>query len=83
MLEEQEDVFYYVTVMNENYAQPSLPAGATRACCAGMYRLSAPAARDGDATRVQLLGSGAILREVIAAAAVLEATTASPPTSGA
>jgi pyruvate dehydrogenase E1 component len=69
MLEAQEDAFYYVTVMNENYAHPALPAGAEEGILRGMYRLreGAPGAR-----RVQLLGSGTILREVLAAADILE-----------
>jgi pyruvate dehydrogenase E1 component len=68
MLERQVDEFYYVTVMNENYAQPSLPEGATDAIVRGMYRLGAYG--DG-AAKVRLLGSGTILREVIAAAQML------------
>jgi len=67
MFAEQENVFYYITVMNENYPQPPLPDGAMDGILAGMYLLD----RHDDAT-VQLLGSGAILREVIAAAALLE-----------
>jgi len=66
MLAEQEDVFYYVTVMNENYVQPPLPAGAEEGVLRGMYRF----AGRGDGT-LQLLGAGAILREVIAAAELL------------
>ncbi|SNT07542.1 pyruvate dehydrogenase E1 component [Noviherbaspirillum humi] len=72
MLERQEDVFYYVTLMNENYAQPSLPAGVEDDLIRGMYRYGGhapPSAR----ARVRLLGSGAILREVIAAAEMLAA----------
>jgi pyruvate dehydrogenase E1 component len=71
MLEAQEDVFYYVTVMNENYAHPEMPAGAEEGIVRGMYRLreSRIASRE---SRVQLLGSGAILREVMAAAEILE-----------
>jgi pyruvate dehydrogenase E1 component len=71
MLERREDVFYYLTVMNENYAQPSLPAGAERGVIRGMYRFST---RDveGASSKVRLLGSGAILREVIAASELLE-----------
>ncbi|UGS35122.1 pyruvate dehydrogenase (acetyl-transferring), homodimeric type [Capillimicrobium parvum] len=69
MLAEQEDVFYYLTVMNENYAHPPLPEGATEGILRGMYLLrEAPA---GDGPRVQLLGSGTILREVEAAADLL------------
>jgi pyruvate dehydrogenase E1 component len=70
MVEEQEDVFYYVTVMNENYPHPAMPEGAREAILKGMYRLSeAPAAKG---PRVQLLGCGTILREVMAAAALLK-----------
>jgi pyruvate dehydrogenase E1 component len=70
MLERNEDVFYYITVMNENYAQPSLPCEAVDSVIKGMYRFSA-AAGDGGPARIRLLGSGAILREVIAAAQLL------------
>src|SRR5918995_1361415 len=65
MLEAQEDVFYYLTVANENYAHPAMPQGAREGILRGMYRL-----REGK--QVQLLGSGPILREVIAAAELLE-----------
>ena len=70
MCDEQEDVFYYLTVMNENYRHPPLPDGAEEGILRGLYLL-----REGtEATtpRVQLLGSGAILREVLAAADLLE-----------
>jgi pyruvate dehydrogenase E1 component len=70
MIEKSEDVFYYITVMNENYAQPSLPAGAAESVLKGMYRLTQTDAQGRDA-QVRLLGSGAILREVIAAAKLL------------
>jgi pyruvate dehydrogenase E1 component len=69
MFAEQESVFYYVTVMNENYPHPALPEGAEEGIRRGLYRLRA----GGDGKhRVQLLGSGTILREVEAAAAMLE-----------
>jgi pyruvate dehydrogenase E1 component len=69
MCTEQEDVFYYLTVMNENYAHPPLPEGAEDGILKGMYLLhEAPA---GDGPKVQLLGSGAILREVEAGAELL------------
>jgi len=79
MLEAQEDVFYYVTVMNENYAQPPLPPGAEEGIKRGMYRLResplvAAGVKAGGAKkfpRVQLLGSGTILREALAAAEIL------------
>ena len=69
MCTEQEDVFYYLTVMNENYVQPPLPEGVEDGILRGIYRLRE---RTGDGPRVQLLGSGAILREVAAAADLLE-----------
>ena len=70
MVADQEDVFYYITVMNENYEHPAMPAGAEQAILKGMYVF-----REGSKKklRVQLLGSGTILREVIAAGALLEA----------
>lgn len=72
MLVEQRDVFYYVTLMNENYAQPDLPEGAHEDVIRGCYRFAA----FGDskaARRVTLLGSGAILTEVLKAAQQLAA----------
>ncbi|HUL94383.1 MAG TPA: pyruvate dehydrogenase (acetyl-transferring), homodimeric type [Usitatibacter sp.] len=70
MVEEQEDVFYYVTLMNENYPHPALPADAREGILKGMYKLSDAGAAKGP--RVQLLGSGTILREVMAAAQLLK-----------
>src|SRR6185503_5183656 len=67
MVEAQEDAFFYVTVANENYAHPGMPPGATEGILKGMYRLK----EAGQAT-VQLLGSGPILREVLAAAELLD-----------
>jgi pyruvate dehydrogenase E1 component len=70
MFRERESVFYYITVMNENYAHPPMPEGARDGILRGMYRIRAG---QGEATaRVQLLGSGTILREVIAGAELLE-----------
>ena len=70
MLEEQQDVFYYVTLMNENYEQPNLPADAAEGVIKGMYRYAGyPAAQP--RSKVRLVGSGTILREVIAAAGLL------------
>jgi pyruvate dehydrogenase E1 component len=69
MVVEQQDVFYYLTVMNENYAHPALPEGAEQDILKGMYQFAKGAANNGP--RVQLLGSGAIFREAIAAAALL------------
>lgn len=72
MMEQQADEFYYVTVMNENYAQPSLPAGVEDSIIKGLYRLGHHPAAKGK-PKVQLIGCGAILREVEEAAALLEA----------
>ena len=70
MVEDQENVFFYLTVMNENYAHPGLKPGQAEGIIKGMYKLI-----DGNPslkTRVQLLGSGVILRESIAAKELLE-----------
>jgi len=75
MLLAQEDVFYYVTVMNENYVQPALPQEAEEGIRRGMYLLRpSPLAGTGKKKlpRVQLLGAGTILREALAAAEILE-----------
>jgi pyruvate dehydrogenase E1 component len=71
MLSEQEDVFYYVTLMNENYVHPAMPKGAEEGILRGMYPLREASKRSRKPV-VQLLGSGTILREVIAAADLLE-----------
>ncbi len=70
MLVQQQDVFYYLTLMNENYAQPDLPAGAREGVIRGAYRY---ATYGEGAPRVTLMGSGAILTEVILAAQDLAA----------
>jgi pyruvate dehydrogenase E1 component len=81
MFVEQEDVFYYITLMNENYVHPPMPEGAEEGILRGMYQLRAGgASRSRSASRssrsrkprAQLLGSGTILREVLAAAELLE-----------
>jgi pyruvate dehydrogenase E1 component len=74
MMEAKENVFYYLTVMNENYAHPALPEGSEEGILKGLYRLPSlsPGARRTRAGRVRLLGSGAILREAIAAADLLD-----------
>ena len=72
MLTEQRDVFYYVTLMNENYAQPNLPAGVENDILKGCYHFQGPAAHlPLNAPRVSLMGSGAILLEVLKAADLL------------
>ena len=68
MMTEQEDVYYYLTLMNENYEHPAMPKGSEKDILKGMYKLKTV----GDSKlRVQLLGSGTIFREVIAAAELL------------
>jgi pyruvate dehydrogenase E1 component len=71
MVEEQADVFYYLTVMNENYEHPAMPEGAEDGIIKGMYLLK-PTPEGAKDHRVQLMGSGTILREVIAGAELLE-----------
>src|SRR3954449_6799360 len=66
MIGEQEDVFYYLTLMNENYQHPAMPEGAEEGILRGIYKL-----REGKDAKIQLLGSGVILREVIAGADLL------------
>lgn len=70
MLEKQDDVFYYVTVMNENYTHPSMPDGARDGIIRGMYCLKE--SKNSSGPRAQLLGSGTILRETLAAADLLQ-----------
>jgi pyruvate dehydrogenase E1 component len=73
MFSEQQDVFYYISLMNENYAHPAMPPGAEEGIVKGMYlfREGPPTSGHETAPRVQLLGSGAILREVLATADLL------------
>jgi len=73
MFEAQEDVYYYVTLMNENYRHPAMPAGAEEGIIKGLYLLQEgrKAEKKNARQRVQLMGSGTILREVIAAADLL------------
>jgi pyruvate dehydrogenase E1 component len=66
MLHAKEDVFYYVTLMNESYAMPSMPEGAREGILRGMHRI-----RVAKAAKVRLLGAGTILNEVLAAADLL------------
>ena len=71
MLTDQEDVFYYLTLMNENYLHPAMPEGVQDGILKGMYLLQGGGNGNGKGPRVQLLGSGTILREVLAAADLL------------
>ncbi len=83
MLTEQEDCYYYITLMNENYAHPDMPKGVEAGIIKGMYKLQESGVGNGESEKkngkgkaksphVQLMGSGTILREVIAAAKLLE-----------
>jgi pyruvate dehydrogenase E1 component len=72
MYTQQNNIFYYITVMNENYTHPDMPEGVEEGIIKGMYRVQE--SKHDHEHRVELLGSGAILREVIAASAELEAT---------
>ncbi|HUS97986.1 MAG TPA: pyruvate dehydrogenase (acetyl-transferring), homodimeric type, partial [Hyphomicrobiaceae bacterium] len=80
MVEEQEDIFYYLTVLNENYRHPAMPQGVEDGIIKGAYKFSSGSkttkggktAKPGAGQSVRLLGSGAILREVIAGAELLE-----------
>jgi pyruvate dehydrogenase E1 component len=67
MVGEQEDVFFYITLMNENYVHPAMPEGAQEGILRGMHRI-----RSSPEPQVRLLGSGTILNEVVAAASLLE-----------
>jgi pyruvate dehydrogenase E1 component len=69
MVANQEDVYYYITLMNENYTHPAMPKGVEQGILKGMYPFSLSTAKG---PKVQLMGSGVILREVIAAAELLE-----------
>jgi pyruvate dehydrogenase E1 component len=70
MVEDQENVYYYLTVMNENYAQPGLTKGTEEGIIKGMYMCRQ--STEANDKRVQLMGSGTILRESLAAAELLE-----------
>ena len=70
MFQEGENRFYYITTMNENYVQPAMPEGVEDGIIRGIYNLRRSSSRE--ALRVQLLGAGTILREVEAAAEILE-----------
>jgi pyruvate dehydrogenase E1 component len=70
MVANQEDVYYYITLMNENYEHPALPEGSEHGILKGLYSLKESKSKAKQ--RVQMLGSGTILREVVAAAELLE-----------
>jgi len=70
MIQQQQDVYYYITLMNENYPHPAMPQGAQDGIVKGLYLLQEGA--KGKGPRVQLMGCGTILREVMAAAELLK-----------
>jgi pyruvate dehydrogenase E1 component len=72
MYAEQEDVYYYITLMNENYAHPGMPEGSEAGILKGLYQLSDGGKTPRKGQRVQLMGSGTILREVMFAAELLK-----------
>lgn len=69
MIENQEDVYFYITVMNENYTHPDMPKGVQQGIVDGIYLFSKSSIKG---PTIQLMGSGVILREVIEAASILE-----------
>ncbi len=71
MYEDQEHVFYYITLMNENYAMPEMPKGAKEGILKGMYKFKA-SDKKSSKLKANLFGSGTILNEVIKAAKILE-----------
>ena len=71
MLEQKQSVYYYITAMNENYIHPAMPKGAEEGIIRGIYKLGSADGNKKDAMRVRLIGSGTILREVMAAADML------------
>lgn len=73
MYAEQEDVYYYITLMNENYPHPGMPEGSEAGILKGLYKLSDGGKTPKKGHRVQLMGSGTILREVMFAAELLKA----------
>ena len=82
MYQDGEDIFYYITVMNERYEQPAMPEGVTEGIIRGMYRFAS--SRIGDSQRkAHLFGSGAIMNEVLKARDLLESATGFPRMSGA
>ena len=76
MIGEQEDVYYYITAMNENYQHPAMPEGAEDGIRKGLYLFEEGAKPKGrgkkKSPKVQLMGSGTIFREVVAAAELLK-----------
>ena len=69
MIQNQEDVYYYITIMNENYQHPDMPKNIEKNIIQGIYKFSESKLK---APKIQLMGSGVILREVIEAAKMLE-----------
>ena len=72
MYENEENVYFYLTVMNENYQHPAMPEGSQEGILKGLYQFKASDKDDGKTPTVQLMGSGTILNEVIKASVILE-----------
>ncbi|MEO0367854.1 MAG: pyruvate dehydrogenase (acetyl-transferring), homodimeric type, partial [Pseudomonadota bacterium] len=72
MYQEEENIFYYITVMNENYSHPEMPKGVEDGILKGMYLLKRSDKDDGKTPTVQLIGAGTILNECVEAAKLLE-----------
>jgi pyruvate dehydrogenase E1 component len=71
MFADRQDVFYYITLYNENYPMPAIPEGAEEGVLKGLYRLKEAPRGEGDRPRVHLLGSGSLLREAQRAQEIL------------
>ncbi len=82
MYRDKESVFYYLTLMNENYPMPAMPAGVEEGILKGLYRFQSSSLKKPKA-HAQLLGSGAILHEASSTRPPCSRSTASRPTSGA
>jgi pyruvate dehydrogenase E1 component len=72
MYQEQENVFYYITIMNENYAHPAMPEGAEEGILKGLYLFKQSKHDNGSKPTVQIMGSGTIFNECVQAAEILE-----------
>ena len=70
MHEKNENIFYYITTMNENYSHPEMPKDCENGILKGMYKIKGSS--DSQKAKIQLLGSGAILREMMAASDILK-----------
>ena len=71
MFTDRQDIFYYITLYNENYPMPPMPAGAEEGILKGLYKLKDAPPTEDDRARVHLLGSGSLLREALRAQEIL------------